>query len=155
MKGALERYKQRWGNKSYSVAMNLYENQLNQLVGAAGDGKSYKQNNEKLMRRISPNEVVAVRALDDNRYYRTVLIKANPFTSGFQTLVSNPVMGETPDGIREVSQEQVFKQMREMNSNTQNLNAFPFRGQTGNFESAPGAGLVSQQHKNLQKRNDR
>jgi len=97
--------------------------------------------------------VVVVRALDDDRYYRTVMIKANPYTSGFQTMISNPVMGETPDGMREVSQEQVFKQMCEMNGNTQNLNAFPFRGHTGAFESAPGAGLVSQQHKNLQKRN--
>ena len=103
--------------------------------------------------RIRPNEVVAVRALDDDRYYRTVLIKANTFTSGFQTMISNPVMGEIPDGMREVSQNQVFKQMREMNGNTQNLNAFPFRGHTGTFESAPGAGLVSQQHMNLQKRN--
>ena len=67
--------------------------------------------------RIRPNEVVVVRALDDDRYYRTVFIKPNPYTSGFQTMISNPVMGETPDGMREVSQNQVFKQMREMNGN--------------------------------------
>ena len=106
--------------------------------------------------RIKPNEVVVVRALDDDRYYRTVFIKPNPYTSGFQTMISNPVMGETPDGMREVSQEQVFKQMREMNAGlvlSNNLNAFPFRGHTGALESGSGAELVSQQHKQLQKRN--
>ena len=102
--------------------------------------------------RIKPGEVVAVRALDDDRYYRTVLIKANPYTRGFQTMISNPVMGEIPDGMREVSQNQVFKQMREMNGNSHHLNAFPFRGQTGTLESGSGVGLVSQQHKQLQKR---
>lgn len=103
--------------------------------------------------RIKPGEVVAVRALDDDRYYRTVFNKANPYTRGFQTMISNPVMGETPVGMREVSQNQVFRQMREMNGNTHHLNAFPYRGQTGALESAPGVGLVSQQHNNLQKRN--
>ena len=152
MKGALNRFRQRQARQSCEKT-SLYDNNLQKLVDATGDSKSYKQGEQKLNTRIKPNEVVVVRALDDDRYYRTVMIKANPYTTGFQTMISNPVMGETPDGMREVSQEQVFKQMREMNGNTQNLNAFPFRGHTGTFESAPGAGLVSQQHKNLQKRN--
>ena len=95
------------------------------MVDVSGDSKSYKQGEQKSNTRIKPNEVVVVRALDDDRYYRTVMIKASPFTSGFQTMISSSVMGETPDGMREVSQEQVFKQMREVNGNTQNLNAFP------------------------------
>ena len=117
-------------------------------------GSDIKGAPQELSTRIKPNEVVVVRALDDDRYYRTLMIKANPYTSGFQTMIFNPVMGETPVGMREVSQNQVFKQMGEMDGrNIQNLNAFPFSRHTGTFESAPGAGLVSQQHKNLQKRN--
>ncbi|WP_353291976.1 hypothetical protein [Synechococcus sp. M16CYN] len=100
----------------------------------------------------------AVRAQDDKRFYRTVMIKKNQLNGGFQTLVSNPVMGTIPDGIQEVPQEQVFKQMRDMNSSMvtgQDLKAFPFTGAMGPSEIAPGNGLVSQHHKNLQRRNER
>ena len=116
-----------------------------------------KGTSQNLNIRIKPGEVVAVRALDDPNYFRTVFIKPNPYTSGFQVIISEPpVYGEIPDGMREVSQVQVYKQMREMNAGlvmTNNLNAFPFRGHTGTLESDSGVGLVSQQHKNLQKRN--
>ena len=109
-----------------------------------------------LVPRLKPNEVYAVRAKDDSRYFRTIMIKRNQMNNAFQTLISNPVMGEIPEGIQEVSQEQVFKQMREMNASMisgQDLQAFPFTGVTAPSQSATGHGLVSQQHKNLQGRN--
>ena len=74
------------------------------------------------------------------------MIKANSYTGGFRTLISNAVYGSTPPQMQEVSQEQVFKQMREMNGNTQNLNAFPFRGASVPPQGASGNGLVSQNH---------
>ena len=45
-----------------------------------------------------------------------MMIKKNQMNGQFQMLISNPVYGTTPPGIDEVSQEQVFKQMREMNA---------------------------------------
>ena len=46
--------------------------------------KEMKVTPQNLNIRIKPGEVVAVRALDDPNYYRTILIKPNPYTSGFQ-----------------------------------------------------------------------
>ena len=37
-------------------------------------------------------------------------------TGAFQILISNAIYGTIPHGIDEVSQEQVFKQMRDMNA---------------------------------------
>ena len=36
---------------------------------------------------------------DDNKYFRTVFVKRNPFTNALQPLVSNPIFGSVPDGI--------------------------------------------------------
>ena len=40
---------------------------------------------------------------DDSRYYKTILIKHNPFTNALQPLMSNPIFGEPPDGMSEIS----------------------------------------------------
>lgn len=156
MKGAHKRFQRRQAERSLPATMSLYEQTLDKLVKATGDGKSYRDDPRKLNIRIKPNEVYAVRANDDPRYFRTIMIKKTQMNNAFQTLISNPVMGEIPEGIQEVSQEQVFKQMREMNASMisgQDLQAFPFTGVTAPSQSAPGHGLVSQQHKNLQGRN--
>ena len=80
--------------------------------------------------KLKPNQVYAVIAQDDERYYRTIMIKQNDLTNGFSLKVSNPVMGVVPDGIQVVSQHSVFKQMREMDA-FQSLEAFPFKGRDG------------------------
>ena len=85
---------------------------------------------QQLNIKMKPNQVYAVIADDDDRYYRTVMIKQNDFTNGFSLKVSNPVMGIVPDGIQVVSQHSVFKQMREMDA-FQSLEAFPFKGREG------------------------
>ena len=89
---------------------------------------------------------------DDDRFYRTVMVKENPFTTGFNFLVSNPVQGSVPPQMKVVSQHAVFKQMRDMNA-FQSLEAFPYRGAVRDPQSATGDGLVTQQHKDLLKRN--
>ena len=107
--------------------------------------------------RLKPNEVYAVRALDRPDYYRTVMIKKNQMNGQFQMLISNPVYGTTPPGIDEVSQEQVFKQMREMNAQMiqgKDFDAFPHQGVTPPTQG-DGYGSVTQHHLNQQKRNQR
>ena len=156
MKGAHKRFQKRQEERPLYATMSLYEQTLNKLVQATGDGKTYRDDPRALVPRLKPNEVYAVRAKDDSRYFRTIMIKKTQMNNAFQTLISNPVMGEIPEGIQEVSQEQVFKQMREMNASMisgQDLQAFPFTGVTAPSQSAHGHGLVSQQHKNLQGRN--
>ena len=113
--------------------MHHYQNILQRLVEVSGDGKSYRDDRRPLNIRLKQNEVYAVRALDNPDYYRTIMIKSNQLNGGFQTLISNPVYGSIPPQMQVVSQEQVFKQMREMNAQmvtSKNLDAFPHQGRT-------------------------
>lgn len=110
--------------------MAQYQRTLNQIVQVAGDGKSQRDDPRALNIKMRPNQVYAVVAQDDDRYYRTIIIKQNDFTNGFSLKVSNPVYGVVPDGIQIIAQHSVFKQMREMNA-FQSLEAFPFRGRDG------------------------
>ena len=110
--------------------MLQYQQTLNQLVKTTGNGKSQRDDPRALNIKMKPNQVYAVIAQDDDRYFRTVSIKQNDFTNGFSLKVSNPVYGIVPDGIQIISQHSVFKQMREMNA-FQSLEAFPFRGRDG------------------------
>jgi hypothetical protein len=110
--------------------MSQYQRTLDQIVQATGDGKPQRDDPRALNIKMKPNQVYAVIAQDDDRYYRTVTIKQNDFTNGFSLLVSNPVFGSVPDGLQVIAQHSVFKQMREMNA-FQSLDAFPFRGRDG------------------------
>lgn len=83
MKGVLNRFRQRQARQSFKRT-SLYASALQKLVDASVDSKSYRQGEQKLNTRIKPNEVVVARALDNDRYYRTVMIKANLCTGGFQ-----------------------------------------------------------------------
>ena len=121
MKGMYARYQQRQAKKIFPAAMEVYAETLNHLTQASGGGGVLRQDDRPLNIRLKPNEVYAVRALDRPDYYRTVMIKKNQMNGQFQMLISNPVYGTTPPGIDEVSQEQVFKQMREMNAQRQCL----------------------------------
>ena len=137
MKGIYKRFIDKQKRRTETQLCNemaSYAEVLKQLT-AVGDGKSYRQDEQPLTTRLKPGEVYAVRCDDRPDYYRTVLLKKVELTGGIQVMVSNPVAGETPDGIQEVPQEQVFKQMRELNAGTSmaSLNAFPFNPGEGKF----------------------
>ena len=139
---------------SYNRSMSAYVQILEQLVQVSGNGTSYRTGSSPLNIRLKPNEVYAVRCSDDDRYFKTVMIKRNDLTGKFQTFISNVCPGDPPPDMPEVSSEQVFKQMREMNAGMvvgQDLEAFPFRGHMGTAQQAPGNGLVSDLHKGLLK----
>ena len=143
--------------KSFPAAMEVYAETLNHLTQASGGGGILRESKQSLNIRLKPNEVYAVRALDRPDYYRTVMIKKNQMNGQFQMLISNPVYGTTPPGIDEVSQEQVFKQMREMNAQMiqgKDFDAFPHQGVTPPTQG-DGYGSVTQHHLNQQKRNQR
>ena len=83
------------------------------------------------------------------------MIKKNQMNGQFQMLISNSVYGTTPPEIDEVSQEQVFKQMREMNAQMiqgKDFDAFPHQGATPPTQGN-SYGSVTQNHLNQQKRN--
>ena len=127
MKGSYQRFITRHTTSTFGMTMNIYERALDQLVKASGNGRSVRQDMRELNQTIRVGEVVAVKAQDQDHYYRTVLIKKIDFNNRHQALISNPVYGEVPDGIRVVSQEQVFKRIRELNAATTetSLDAFP------------------------------
>ena len=130
MKGQLKRFRERQQQiikRSYTNAVSIYEQTLQQVVAAAP--RSQRQDNRDLVLKMRPGVVYAMRCPDrPEDYYRTVYLKTNQLTGDLQTLVSNPVYGMTPPGMDEVSPEQVVKQQRDRNFT--NLNAFPFRGQS-------------------------
>ena len=130
MKGALKRFREQQQQaikRSYTNAVSIYEQTLQQVVAAA-PGRQ-RQDDRDLVLKMRPGVVYAMRCPDrPEDYYRTVYLKTNPLTGDLQTLVSNPVYGMTPPGMLEVSPEQVTKQQRDRNFT--NLNAFPFRGQS-------------------------
>ena len=126
--------------------MAHYKATLRQLTEVSGDGLTRRQDSRKLNRTIRIGEVVAIRCPDNEDYYRTILIKENPFSKGHQALISNAVYGNTPFGMEEVAQEQVFKRIRELNATTAStaLDAFPHG--TGKYPQTAGASLVSNLH---------
>jgi hypothetical protein len=107
--------------------MSLYEQALDQVVKASGDGRPVRQDTRKLNKVLRVGEVYAVKAQDRDNYFRTVLIKKNDFNNAYQTLISNPVYGEVPYGMEVVDQEQVFKRIRDLNAGVSetSLDAFP------------------------------
>ena len=135
MKGAHSRFLQRQGLNGYRKTLSIYEQVLDQVVTASGDGKRYRQpsENEVLQRIIKENEVYAFKCPDDDRYYRTIMVKRNFVSQQLQPMISTPVYGEIPDAIPEVDVQQVYKFMRLQNMT--HLNAFPYRpGSEGSMQ---------------------
>ena len=153
MKGIHKRYLDRTARRTFDRSMDIYEQTLDQIVRAAGDGKNYRQDQQDLNKTIAVGEVVAVRCEDAPDYYRSVLIRKNDFSSSYQALISNVVPGSTPPEMREVSQEQVFRRIRELNATTTStdLRAFPVPVEGPSYGTQPGP-LVSDLHRSLQKR---
>lgn len=154
MKGNYARFMSRQAARNVQQTMGVYADTLSWLTETTQSGSTLRQGEEQLNVRLKPNQVYGIKCPDNPSYYRTLMLKENSFSGAFQVLITNPVMGEIPDGIQEVAHEQVFKQMREMNANlisAQSLQAFPFRGHMGNAQAAPGGGLVSDLHRGLQR----
>ena len=86
--------------KTFDQSMHLYEQTLNQVVQASGNGVSHDTSDRTKTIRVG--DPVAVRCSDNTDYYRTVLIRKNQFSNSFQALVSNPVAGTIPPGMDEV-----------------------------------------------------
>ena len=128
MKGSYERFIKRQTTRTYGRTMDLYEQAMDQLVKASGDGRPVRQDNRKLNRILRVGEVYAVKAQDRDNYYRTVLIKKIDFDNRHQVLISNPVYGSVPPGMEVVDQEQVFKRIRDLNAavTETSLDAFPY-----------------------------
>ena len=124
MKGSYQRFMQRHATRTYGRTMSLYEQAMDQLVKASGDGRPVRQDTRELNQTIRVGEVVAVKAQDRDHYYRTVLIKKIDFNNRHQAMISNAIYGEIPDGIRVVSQDQVFKRIRDLNAKERYENVY-------------------------------
>ena len=153
MKGTHQRYLQRTAQKTFDRSMAVYEQVLDQVVKASGDGKTYRQDQQELNKTIPVGEPVVVRCEDNPAYFRTILIRKNDFSSSYQALISNVTPGSSPPELREVSQEQVFRRIRELNATTTStdLRAFPVPVERASHGTQPGP-LVSDLHRSLQKR---
>lgn len=133
MKTSWKRLQEQYGSRHVHPSMLIYEQTLRNLVDASGDGKSYRDDPQPLTTRLKANEAYAVKCPDNGDYYRVVMLKKNDLTGKFQVFLANPTYGEIPPGMPVASQEQVFKQMREMNAGLvvdADLKAFPFAGRS-------------------------
>ncbi len=120
------------------------------FVSQSSGGKAARQDNRPLDIRLRVGEVYAVRATDNPDYYFTITIQPNPYSGGFRKVVSQfPVYGDPPPGMDVVSQEQVFKQFRELNGDGAGTNyqAFPFRGTAAPSRTVTGTDVVSPLHR--------
>ena len=129
MKRSWKQLQERYGSRHVHPSMLVYEQTLRNLVDATGDGKSYRDDPRPLTTRLQANEVYGVKCPDNDHYFRSVMLKRNDLSGKFQVFISNPVAGDIPPGMPEASQEQVFKQIRQMNAGLvmdAELKAFPF-----------------------------
>ena len=136
-------------------AMDQYLRTLD-FVNQSSGGKATRQDTRPLNIRLRVGEVYAIRATDNPDYYFTVSIQPNPYSGGFRKVVSQfPVYGDPPPGMEVVSQEQVFKQFRELNGDGAGTTyqAFPFRGAAAPGQTTTGNDLVSSLHKQQLRRN--
>ena len=135
--------------------MDQYLRTLDFVNQSSGD-KSVRQDERPLDIRLRVGQVYAVRATDNPDYYFTVTIQPNPYSGGFRKVVSQfPVYGDPPPGMDVVSQEQVFKQFRELNGDGAGTTyqAFPYRGAVGPSQTATGTDVVTPLHKQQLRRN--
>lgn len=128
MKGQYERWVARQqaktqsnnGNGSYT---RLYEEALSRSMTDAQRSISTQQIDTG-SHEISSNSSLKIGRLyyilcpDDQRFYRSVYIKANPLSSAraVQALVSNPVMGVPPSELEQISPAQLTRYMNSGNS---------------------------------------
>ena len=49
---------------------------------------------------------------DNEKYYRTIYIRFNPFTNAMQPMISNPVYGIPPEGMQPINKTMLANMMR-------------------------------------------
>ena len=49
---------------------------------------------------------------DNEKYYRTIYIRFNPFTNAMQPMISNPVYGIPPEGMQPINKTMLASMMR-------------------------------------------
>lgn len=134
MKTSWKRLQEKYGSRHVPPSMLFYEQTLRSVVNATGNGRTDKEEQNRFNVRLKQNQVYGVRCNDNPDYWKSVMLKRNDLSGKFQVFITNPVYGDPPPGMEEVSSEQVFKQMREMNAGLvvdADLKAFPFPGRSG------------------------
>ena len=68
----------------------------------------FENNNEKVSARQTLGKSLAGQTFynicnDDDRYYKTIYIRFNPFTNALQPMISNAIYGTPPDGMEEIN----------------------------------------------------
>ena len=91
MKSSLRQLQEKYGQRHMDPTVSFYAQTLQNLVEVSGDGKSYRDDPRPLTTRLRANEVYAVRCEDDDRYWKSVMIKRNDLSGKFQILISNAV----------------------------------------------------------------
>ncbi len=124
MKGAhkrfLDRQKQQLDRRNAANRYSSADRYLDSLFGSVP-----KSSDDTRQANLKVGQSYAVVCEDNPNYYRVVYLKQNPFTNSVQPLIANPTYGVIPDGIQEVSQQQLFRFLN-FNRNLQNANkAFP------------------------------
>ena len=127
MKGSHQRFLER-NRISRSItptseSMWQYQRQLQRLVEVAGDGKSYRQGNQKLDFKLREGDVYAFYCPDNHNYHRTLFLKRMGIDQVLKPMISNPVYGDIPDTIPEINPEQIYQYLRLHNMSS--MNAFP------------------------------
>lgn len=109
--GIAKRWRERNMSKSVTSTMRLYERTLETLVGSQTTSRDQRPPQD-LEFRLRVGQVYGFKTPDDPNYYRTALIKTNPSTGQIKPLISNPVYGEIPSGIQEVTPQQIVRQLK-------------------------------------------
>jgi hypothetical protein len=121
MKGSYQRWMKRQENlKESQYTPSSTNSYLDKLFG-----NTPTTNTDDRKANLKMGNSYAITCDDNDNYYRVVFLKQNPYTGSVQPLISNPTYGVIPDGIQEVSIQELFRFIN-FNKNLQNANkAFP------------------------------
>ena len=103
--------------------MRRYVETLKQVADADGT-KPDNESADRFSFTLLPNQIYFMRCPDFPEYIRTVYVKVNPFTSNLDVILSFPFISADPEGMTEVSPQQVLRKKRDLN--LQALNAFSY-----------------------------
>jgi len=128
MKGAhkrfLDRQKQQTNRRNTMNRYSSADRYLDKLFG----NTRLSGNTEQRKANLKVGNSYAITCEDNDNYYRVVFLKQNPYTGSVQPLISNPTYGVIPEGIQEVSMQELFRFVN-FNKNLQNANkAFTYTG---------------------------
>ena len=135
MKGAhkrfLDRQKLKTNNTNARIDYSYTDRYLERLFGNI----RLSENTDERKANLKVGNSYAITCEDNDNYYRVVFLKKNPFTGSVQPLISNPTYGVIPEGIQEVSMQELFRFIN-FNKNLQNANkAFSYTGNQASVEN--------------------